>query len=57
MVPKTHPLPSPATDTHNDEKAGGGTFFSSTKESNHTILWIYLLLDETKYTTRHNNIF
>ena len=45
MHPKTHSLPFPATETSNDEKRGMEVFFSSQKESNHRIVWIYVLED------------
>jgi hypothetical protein len=53
MVPKTQHLPSPARETDKRQERGGGSFFSSPKESNHRIVWIYCLEDE-KETQQHD---
>jgi hypothetical protein len=45
MNPKTHHLPSPARETDKTQERGEGSFFSSQKESNHRIVWIYGLED------------
>ena len=49
---KNTPSSLPSNRHTQRRKSGGGTFFFSTKESNHKILWIYLLLD-AKDTQQH----
>jgi len=53
MHPKTHSLPFPARETSNDEKRGMELLFFLEKESNHRIVWIYVLERQKIY----NNSF
>ena len=53
MHPKTHSLPFPARETSNDEKRGMEVLFSLEKESNHRIVWIYVL-EDAKDSQQHD---
>jgi hypothetical protein len=52
MDPKTHSLPFPARETSNDEKGRMELLFSLEKESNHRIVWIYVLEPQKIYNKR-----
>ena len=53
MHPKTHHLPSPASETDKRQERGEGSFFPSQKESNHRNVWIYGL-EDGKETQQHD---